>query len=808
MSWWLCIVFNLYLTLVKSIRSTIFLKKYYIFFGYVFSIFIVFCQMYLSNIEYTQGRFSCFVRLQDGAILMTHMFFCLFCGVMLTFRVVHHVVSEQKRLRIRMQKARVFCMKLVLIALCLSSVVVYALSVFSSDPAWTHTDSIPGYVLWRTCRYTEYLSSETPNYSKCDSYIGYTLSLSIGEAIISSTVGIISAFILTLSSDLIIKVSNKIFGDVKESEVHHVPKSRESNSNGKNSPRAGNNNSTNDKTSQTGNSSMNLKINDDDKYGSARVSRNNTIVNKISIRKYVFSHSLSQNKTLRRITNSQSLNSSKMIHEKEANLRKKSWSENSPIQRTNKLPNKSPIAIWAETAVPPMVFDYIIIGGGVAAGYAAREFVNQGIEAGRVAIFSAELVPPYERSKLGLRYFNGPTNLSDVLTCAVGEEKEKTVQTIEWYRLNGIHLHLRTKIESIEPLTLSIRDYKNISYKAIRAIIIATGSSPARLPVTNVVLSQGNNNTYVSQEIFKKSYKNLFYLRTIDDVQRLAHKLDETKGLNESNNVSGKKCLVVGGGYIGLECASVAVRKGWNVTLVVKTQSIIPHIFTLEVSEIFENYLTENGVQIIKGSGCGTLLSDCGGVVGCRLQNGCIIKSDITIVGVGTIPNTEIFKDALQFQSNDPEAPILIDDNFKTTCQGIYAIGDVACPLFRSYGLNQLAHANNARLAGSYVVKHLIKNQSQIGTAFEYHPSVTSFVFDVPWSFYGDNSGPLVKILGGLSTKMLVLWVWQGRVQGALISKGSKLDCEKLSDATKNQKKIDLKVLKEVKSVDEIFLLL
>ncbi|CAL5202903.1 unnamed protein product [Lathyrus oleraceus] len=91
------------------------------------------------------------------------------------------------------------------------------------------------------------------------------------------------------------------------------------------------------------------------------------------------------------------------------------------------------------------LFKYIIIGGGVSTGYAAREFMNQGVNLGELTIISKEAVAPYERPALSKAYLfpEYPARPPGFHTC-VGSGGERFLP--EWYNEKGIQLYLNTKI--------------------------------------------------------------------------------------------------------------------------------------------------------------------------------------------------------------------------------------------------------------------------------------------------------------------------------------------------------------------------
>eukprot|EP00298_Acanthocystis_sp_HF-20_P017259 c21711_g1_i1.p1 GENE.c21711_g1_i1~~c21711_g1_i1.p1 ORF type:complete len:1135 (-),score=265.47 c21711_g1_i1:29-3433(-) len=793
-SWWLCIVINLYLTLVRDMRSTKHLQKYYVFIGYIFPCIVVVIEILYANINYTQGRTSCFINLGAGGLLLSHEMIFLDIGVLLTVLIVRHVVKLQKKFGIWMQKPKIFCIKLVFIALVLSTSIVHAYSVFSSDPGWTYLDYSRGYTEWKICRFAEYLSSEynntTPDYSKCIRFQRLKFSMTIVQVVFTGVAGAVSSIILILPSDFIIKVSEKLsLKNHTKSKVNGGGSSKQSGG------VVGNSNKRSASNSESNNEVDHLQK---ELVPQNRETRTLSITASNST---PASPQTPMARVLRNIINQSPVISPLLLKRDISSRPEKKRELLLQSNNGNGHGHSGAIAVWADLVPLSVNFDYIIIGGGVAAGYAAREFVNQGIETGRVALFSSEPTPPYERPYLTRELLNCQANfIPKIFTCATGEQK--TEQTADWYTLKGISLFLKTKIVHFDPTGLAIKDSQGMVYKALKGIIIATGASPFQLPVTNIIQAQEDDNHFVSSEQGTKPYKKLFYLRSINDATKLSDQLRNNKKEHKINT-----CLIIGAGFIGLECVSAALMSGWRVILVSKSNCLVSSIFSPQVSILFEKYLSDRGVQVLTGSGCSTLLSDCGSVVGCRLENGVIVRGDITVVGVGVTPNTEIFKNKVQFQSFQRSSPILVDENFKTSCSGVYAIGDVASPLFSSYGVNQLEHAENARLAGAFVVKYLLSDDAdkQIGSAFVYHPSVSSFIIDINWNFFGDNTGPVIKIFGDLQTRLLVLWLWQGRIQGALIANGENHHLEFLSNATKEQMPVPLKDLKDLTSFDSVY---
>jgi monodehydroascorbate reductase (NADH) len=126
--------------------------------------------------------------------------------------------------------------------------------------------------------------------------------------------------------------------------------------------------------------------------------------------------------------------------------------------------------------------EYVIVGGGNAAGYAARTFVQHGMADGRLCIVSKEPVPPYERPALTKGYLfppeKKPARLPGFHTC-VGSGGQR--QTAEWYKENGIEVLYEDPVVAFDGKTQTL---KTSSGKILKygSLIISTGCEASRLP--------------------------------------------------------------------------------------------------------------------------------------------------------------------------------------------------------------------------------------------------------------------------------------------------------------------------------------
>lgn len=395
-------------------------------------------------------------------------------------------------------------------------------------------------------------------------------------------------------------------------------------------------------------------------------------------------------------------------------------------------------------------FKYVIVGGGVAAGYAAREFVKQGLNAGELAIISKEAVAPYERPALSKAYLfpESPARLPGFHVC-VGSGGERLLP--EWYKEKGIELILSTEI--IEA-NLSAKTLRSASGKIFKyqSLIIATGSTVIKLSDFGV---QGAD------------AKNIFYLREIDDADQLVEAIKTKKN---------GKVVVVGGGYIGLELGAALRINNFEVSMVYPEPWCMPRLFTPEIAAFYEGYYAKKGITIIKGTvAVGFTVDAKGEVKEVKLKDGRVLEADIVVVGVGARPLTTLFKG----QVIEEKGGIKTDGFFKTSFPDVYAVGDVATFPLKLYNeLRRVEHVDHSRKSAEQAVKAI--KASEEGKAIEeydYLPYFYSRSFDLSWQFYGDNVGDAV-LFGdnspeSASHKFGSYWIKDGKVVGAFLESGS-----------------------------------
>jgi monodehydroascorbate reductase (NADH) len=407
---------------------------------------------------------------------------------------------------------------------------------------------------------------------------------------------------------------------------------------------------------------------------------------------------------------------------------------------------------------------YILVGGGVAGGYAAREFVKLGLQPGELAIFSKEAVAPYERPALSKAYLfpESPARLPGFHTC-VGSGGEK--QLPEWYAEKGIDLHLESEIvkADLEKKTVTTSTGEVYQYGTL---LLATGS------------------TFLNLADFKTAGADatgIYYLREIHDADKLIEAIKANKG---------GEAVVVGGGYIGIELAACLTVNDIKVNMVFPDPSFMPRLFTPELASFYEGYYQGKGVNIIKGTSVTAFEKDGQGHVSkVVLKDGRTLNSKLVVVGVGAKPLLGPFKGLLE----EEKGGFKVDGSFKTSAKDVYAIGDIATFPMKMYGdKRRVEHVDHARKSAMQAVQAIkAAEKGETIDEYDYLPFFYSRSFNLSWQFYGDNVGESV-VWGrdgaeAPGSKFGAYWVKDGKVVGAFLEGGSAEENKLLAKVAREQ---------------------
>jgi 3-phenylpropionate/trans-cinnamate dioxygenase ferredoxin reductase subunit len=234
----------------------------------------------------------------------------------------------------------------------------------------------------------------------------------------------------------------------------------------------------------------------------------------------------------------------------------------------------------------------------------------------------------------------------------------------------------------------------------------------------------------------------VFTLRSIADIDRMAPGFQ-----------AGRRLLIVGGGYIGLEAAAVARQLGLEVTLLEMAGRILQRVAAAETSDYFRSLHQGHGVQLRESARLKRLVGEHGKVKGAELDSGEVIEADLVLVGIGGSPDIEL----AQAAGLDCDNGIRVSDTCQTSDPNIYAAGDCSC-FIRNGQAIRLESVQNAADQGDLVARRLA-GEDVCYTAL---PWFWSDQYDCKLQIVGLNQGHNRTVVRpGASDSSLSIWYYR-----------------------------------------------
>jgi 3-phenylpropionate/trans-cinnamate dioxygenase ferredoxin reductase subunit len=276
-----------------------------------------------------------------------------------------------------------------------------------------------------------------------------------------------------------------------------------------------------------------------------------------------------------------------------------------------------------------MAATFVIVGAGQAAGQLIASLRTEGF-GGRIILVGEEPHIPYQRPPLSKQFLAGEIGLEKVY-----------LKPTEFYTKAGVELHLNTRVESIDRAehTVQLGDGLQLHYGKLA---LTTGSRVRELAVPGATLP------------------GIGYLRTADDALRL-----------QAYWAPGRRLVIVGGGYIGLEVAAVAARQGVAVTVLEMESRIMQRVVGPQISALYAKTHGDAGVSIHTDTRVSSFAGD-GRVKQVQCADGSTFEADAVLVGIGILPNSEL-ADQAGLRTGDG---IWVDEYARTSDPDIVAAGD------------------------------------------------------------------------------------------------------------------------------------
>ena len=272
-----------------------------------------------------------------------------------------------------------------------------------------------------------------------------------------------------------------------------------------------------------------------------------------------------------------------------------------------------------------------VIAGGGAAGYAAAQTLREDGFTGRVVLIIREDHLPYDRPNLSKEYLQGKAEP-------------------EWLPLRGEEFFAEHDIEvirgkEIERIEATERTIKFADGETLRcdALLIATGGEPRKLPFQSA------------------DQRNVFLLRSYADADMLIAAAEK-----------GKRAVVIGASFIGMEVASSLATRGCEVTVVAPDDVPFQKILGAEIGKLFQDVHEGKGVKFKLGASVAGFTGP-NKVTAVTLENGERLDADLVVVGVGVKPATAFIKGVML----QPDGGVFVDEHMRAA-DDVYAAGDIA----------------------------------------------------------------------------------------------------------------------------------
>lgn len=306
----------------------------------------------------------------------------------------------------------------------------------------------------------------------------------------------------------------------------------------------------------------------------------------------------------------------------------------------------------------------MVIGGGAGSAGAVAELRKQGFD-GSLTLVSAENTVPYERPPLSKGFL-------------LGTSGQVPVKDAAWYEQASVELILGSRATRLDlaARTVILSGGAVLGYDQL---LLATGVRPRVLPGLD-----GNG---------------VCYLRTGEDAAALRDRM-----------TAAGHVAVLGGGFIGCEVAAAAIRLGKRATILEALPTLLHRALGPELGDIVAGIHRDEGVDVRTGQQ----------VLGIRPRRGGVristaagdVDADVLVVGVGTVPNTELAE-----QAGLPAGRgIEVDECFATAAPGIYAIGDVAAQHLPGHGRRvRVEHHDTAIRHGRVAARNMLGQREPFG---------------------------------------------------------------------------------------------
>jgi len=354
-------------------------------------------------------------------------------------------------------------------------------------------------------------------------------------------------------------------------------------------------------------------------------------------------------------------------------------------------------------------FKYLVVGGGMT-GHAAAAGIREVDPQGPLALLGEEPQHPYARPPLSKGLWTG-----------------KPVESIFLPEVRDLSLFTGRRAVALDLADRVVRDERGEEF-AYERLLLATGGRPRRLPVGG---------------------DRVIYLRTLADYQRIL--------------AAGPEVVVLGGGFIGSEIAAALRQSGRTVTMILREAGIGAATYPAALTRFVTAYYAERGVQLLLGEQVVAIDPRAARTL-VRTATGREVLADVVVAGLGLEPSVELARQA----GIAVEDGILVDEELRTSADGVWAAGDVArFPCEALGGRVRIEHEDNALTMGRAAGRSMAGETSR----YDHLPFFYSDLFDLGYEAVGrlDAHAEIVESWSELGRKGVCYYLQEERVKGVLL---------------------------------------
>ena len=367
---------------------------------------------------------------------------------------------------------------------------------------------------------------------------------------------------------------------------------------------------------------------------------------------------------------------------------------------------------------------FVIVGAGLAGAKAAETLRAEGFE-GQVTLVGEEPWVPYERPPLSKAFLLGKEPQEKAYVHPVGWEAEHDIRLLQGSTALSIDRTARAVV---------LHDGSRVRYNKL---LLTTGASPRRLDMPGTNLD------------------GVHYLRTMAD----------SLALREVLTPGGRSVVVIGAGWIGLECAAAAREYGNEVTVVEPLATPLHRVLGPEVGAVFADLHRRHGVELLLGEGAESIQSTDGRVAAVVTASGRELPADAVVIGIGAVPNAGLATHA----GLDVDNGVLVDASLRTADPDIFAAGDVANAEHPLLGRRiRVEHWANALNGGPAAARAMLGQK----VAYDRIPYFFSDQYELGMEFSGvadEGSYDEVVFRGDVdSLEFIAFWISGGKVAAGM----------------------------------------